>query len=74
MDWQRFAKKGVEIFIGPDHSHVDRMSFEPDVRIFARELRLRLDQLETSMRPAVLLRVAGTQKRRFIGFSSCTAE
>ncbi|MBV8827820.1 MAG: hypothetical protein JO108_01180, partial [Acidobacteriaceae bacterium] len=48
MDWQRFAKRGVETFIGPDHSHVDLMLLEPDVRIFARELRLRLDRLETS--------------------------
>jgi thioesterase domain-containing protein len=48
MDWQRFAKRGVEIFIGPDHCHIDRMLLEPDVRIFARDLRLRLDQLETS--------------------------
>src|SRR5271166_3668660 len=45
MDWQRFAKRGVEIFIGPEHCHGDRMLLEPDVQIFARELRLRLDQL-----------------------------
>ncbi len=54
MDWRRFAKKGVETFIGPDHCHVDRMLLEPDVRIFARELRLRLDQLDTSHKLALV--------------------
>ena len=45
LDWERYARDGVEIAVGPEGCQGDVMLREPHVRVFAELLRGRLDAL-----------------------------